>query len=49
MSFDLQRQIRNNASQVREYVNDLYDWEEKINNQGSEIKIAEKFVLILVP
>lgn len=30
MSFGLQQTIKNNATDLREYVKDLYDWEEEM-------------------
>ena len=30
MSFELQQNIRNNASELREYVSDLYEWEQEM-------------------
>lgn len=30
MSFELQQTIRNNAKDLKEYVSDLYDWEQEM-------------------
>ncbi|CAD8165097.1 unnamed protein product [Paramecium octaurelia] len=31
MSIQLQQQIKNNALEIKEYIHDLYDWEESVN------------------
>ncbi|CAD8089325.1 unnamed protein product [Paramecium sonneborni] len=33
MSIQLQQQIKNNALEIKEYIHDLYDWEEQVNTQ----------------
>lgn len=30
MSFELQQTIRNNAQELKQYVSDLYDWEQEM-------------------
>lgn len=30
MSLELQRQIRQNANDIRSYIDDLYSWEEQV-------------------
>ena len=37
MSFKVQHQIRQNASDIRSYLDDLYAWEDQINqSQGNK-------------
>ena len=33
MSFQVQNQIRQNATDIRNYLNDLYAWEEQVNTK----------------
>ena len=41
MSIQFQRQIRNNVTEIKDYLKDLYNWEEKIENKKPKQKKAE--------
>jgi hypothetical protein len=34
MAFEIQKQIRQNATDIRDYVDDLYKWEDKLSVAG---------------
>ncbi|KAL4501559.1 hypothetical protein ABPG72_018610 [Tetrahymena utriculariae] len=38
MSYNIQQQIKNNATDIRKYVEDLYDWEQKMEHQEKSKK-----------
>ena len=44
MSFKVQNQIRNNAADIRNYLDDLYTWEEEVNKNGKKTNKPSKQV-----
>jgi len=40
MSFRVQNQIRQNASDIRTYLDDLFNWEEEVNKHGKKKPIS---------
>jgi hypothetical protein len=48
MSFQVQNQIRQNASDIRTYIDDLYSWEEQVNtkdNSKSQQKPKKEYAI----
>jgi hypothetical protein len=42
MSYKLQAQIKQNATDIRSYIDDLYNWEEDIKNKNQKKKVEPK-------
>jgi len=42
MTFRVQQQIKHNAIEIQSYVQDLYDWEDKVEGPGKEQATSDK-------
>jgi len=45
MTFRVQNQIRQNASDIRNYLDDLFTWEEEVNKHGKKTTKPTKQVI----
>ena len=47
MSFNIQNQIRQNSTDIKNYINDLHSWEEEITSKDKTLIKANKLNVLL--
>ena len=43
MSIQIQKQIKDNASDIKSYINDLYNWEDEVNKSNKPKKEKKEY------